>query len=165
MQEREIKTRHIMNDLYRVGVGVGYHFCPSQVWASFASSQIMVWSRAPEALQIYHETPFIWLFYLMMTVGPTILERLEFWSTNFGTVSLLSYTNDVLKTMGRYFYMESCCYNDCMCIHQTIGPTVIDFELNLIDLILNDYSQLNFSAYCSMELGRTFPSFTRYLYY
>ena len=89
-------------------------------------------------------------------------------------MSLLSYTTDVLKTMGRYFHMESCsktCYNDCyklkcMYINQIIGTTVIDFELNLIDLILNDYCQLTFSAaYCSMELGRRFPSFTRYLYY
>ena len=53
----------------------------------------------------------------------------------------------------------------CASIKQLVLLAVIDFELNLIDLILNDYSQLNFSAYCSMELGRTFPSFTRYLYY
>ena len=66
--------------------------------------------------------------------------------------------------------MESCsktCYNDCYklkCVNQITGPTVIDFELNLIDLILNDYYQLTFSAYC-MELGRRFPSFTRYVSY
>ena len=58
MQEREIKTRHIINDLYRVGAGVGYYFRPSEgVWASSASSPIGVWSRALEALQMYHLKP------------------------------------------------------------------------------------------------------------
>ena len=36
--------------------------------------------------------------------GDSILKRLEFWSTNFGTVSLLSYTTDVLKRVGRYMH-------------------------------------------------------------
>ena len=43
---------------------------------------------------------------------------------------------------------------------KSIGPTVIDYELDLIDLIIDK----TFSAYC-MELGGRFPSFTRYLYY
>ena len=44
-------------------------------------------------------------------------------------------------------------------IHKSIGPTVIDYELDLIDLIIDK----TFSAYC-MELGGRFPSSTRYLY-
>ena len=51
-------------------------------------------------------------------------------------------------------------YTGCGHHSKSIGPTVIDYELDLIDLIIDK----TFSAYC-MELGGRFPSFTRYLYY